>query len=85
MLDRGGGFDVEHGIEAKRIREVQFAARELVLIAAEIHLAGEQMNVAEQDGAFPGAANAQAGVDLKIGTGPLHAGVGAGVSLKIEL
>ena len=41
LLDGGSHFDVEHRIRAKRINEIDIAARQAVLIAAHAHLAAE--------------------------------------------
>jgi hypothetical protein len=39
-LDGGSGFDVEHGVEAERIREVDVSARNAIAIAREEKIAG---------------------------------------------
>ena len=85
LTDGRGGFDVEHGIEAERIREINVAARDGVFIPAEIHFTREQVNVSEKNRMLPRAAQAQACVGLKSRAAPLHARIGTGIGFNIEL
>ncbi len=85
LTDRRRGFDVEHGIEAKRIREINVTARDGVLVAAEIHFSRQQVNMAEKNRMLPRPAQAQACIGLKSRTAPLHPRIGTGISLNIEL
>jgi len=72
LLDGGSHFDVEHRIRAKRINEIDIAARQAVLIAAHAHLAAEQMNIPEENGVVEGATNAHIGIVLKSSAGPFQ-------------
>src|SRR6266576_3806736 len=85
LADRRRRFDVEHGIEAERIREINVAARDRVLVAPEVHFSRQQVNVAKENRMLPGAAQAQVGVRLKPRTAPLPARIGSGVGLNIKL
>src|SRR5882762_5370100 len=85
VTERRRGFDVEHGIEAKRIREINVTARDGVLVAAEIHFSRQQVNMAEKNRMLPRPAQAQACIGLKSCTAPLHPRIGTGISLNIEL
>ncbi len=85
LANGGGGFDVQHRIEAERVGEINVAARNRVLVAAETHFSAQQMNVAEKNRMLPGAAQAQVGVGQQPRAGPFHARIRAGLGLNIEL
>src|SRR5579863_7085779 len=84
LADGGGGFDIEFGIELEGVREIDVAARESESVAAEIHFAAEQVNMAEQDGTIPGAAQMQVAINFHLGAGPFDASAGTGVRGDVE-
>src|SRR5690242_21738059 len=69
----GGGFDIKDGIEAERIREIDIAAGELIIIAAKRHLAAEQVQVTQNYRTIPGAAQANIAVHVDLRAAPLNA------------
>ena len=85
LLDRGGSFDVDHGVEAERVGEVDVAAGHFVGVAVKEEVARQHVDVAKDDRMFPGASDAEIGFGFEFGAGPLHAGVGCGDGFDVEL
>ena len=85
LLDGGGGFDVENGIEAEGIGKIQIAPRDAIAVARKIQITGQDVNVSEQDGMLPGSADAKIGVGLELRAGPFHTGVWRGEPFDVKL
>src|SRR5262249_9814595 len=83
--DGGRGFDVEDGIEAEGIGKIQISARDAITIARKIQIAGENVDVTEQDGMLSSPAHAEINVCLELRPGPFHAGVGCEEPFDVEL
>ena len=84
LADHGGSFHVELRIKLERIREIDVPAGEGEIIAAESHLAAEQVDVSQQNGAVPCAAEPDVAVNIELRARPLNARAGAGVPRDIE-
>src|SRR5579885_2240323 len=85
LLNGGDGFDVEDGVDAEGVGKIEVAAIDGIAIAGELEIAGEDVNVAEENGVLPGAADAKLGFGFEFGAGPFDAGIGSGDAFDIEL
>ena len=85
LLNGGAGFDVHDRIEAERVREVDVAARHAVAVSVKEQIARQNVDVAEDDGMLPGAADTQVGFGFELRARPLHARIGRGDRLNVEL
>src|SRR5258708_980131 len=85
LLNGGGGFEIDFGVQLERIGKVQIAALHAITAAVKIEVAREHVNVAEQNRMLPGAARAEVGVGFELRVGPFHAGIGSGDGFHIEL
>ena len=85
LLDRGADFDIKHRIGAKRIDEVQIAARQTVLIAAHAQPPAQQVDVSQKNGVVPSAAHTNVRFALESAAGPFDHCGGSSIRLHIEL
>src|SRR5208282_5141688 len=84
LVDRGNHLDVQGRVETERIREIDVTARELKIVSTERHRAAEQMDVPEQHGAVPGAAQVDVAIHLDVRAAPFDARSGSGLAFHVE-
>ena len=84
LVDDGNHLDVQGRVETERIREIDVTARELKIVSTERHRAAEQVDVPEQHGAVPSAAQVDVAIHLDVRAAPFDARPGSGPAFHVE-